>query len=181
MERDELEARPTLLEVHDRHADFVWRSLQRLGVPSDELEDAMQEVFVVVHKKLATFRGDARVTTWLYAIALRVAYATRRRARRHPEFAGPDPAGLELELVDPSADPEARALEREGRRRLAQVLAAMTPAKRAVLVMFEIEGMPSESIAKELGVPVGTVHSRLHSARAEFERAARRFRRTEDR
>jgi RNA polymerase sigma-70 factor, ECF subfamily len=178
MERDAPDARLTLLEVHDRYADFVWRSLQRLGVESDDLDDALQEVFVVVHKKLATFRGDARLTTWLYAISLRVAHTTRRRRRRLPEAVDPDAS--ELAIVDPKGDPEAQALEREGRRRLERVLSAMTPAKRAVLVMFELERLSADAIGRDLGIPVGTVYSRLHAARAEFERAAARERRRED-
>ena len=70
-------ARLTVLEVHDRHAEFVWRTLQRMGVGPADLDDAMQEVFVVVHKKLGAFRGASSITTWLYGIALRVALGTK--------------------------------------------------------------------------------------------------------
>jgi RNA polymerase sigma-70 factor (ECF subfamily) len=178
MDRDAPDDRLTLLEVHDRYADFVWRSLQRLGVRNEELDDALQDVFVVVHKKLATFRGDARLTTWLYAIALRVAHTARRRAGRRPTAVESEDAALDV--VDPRGDPEADAVEREGRRHLLRVLSAMNPAKRAVLVMFEIERLQADAIAEQLGIPVGTVYSRLHAARADFERAARRLREREE-
>jgi RNA polymerase sigma-70 factor (ECF subfamily) len=167
----------TVVEVHDRHADFVWRTLQRLGVSDADLDDAMQEVFVVVHKKLGAFRRDARITTWLYGISLRVAVALRRRAhRRHEEPAAEPEAG---KATDPERDPEALAIQREGRQRLAAVLDAMDPEKRVVLVMSEVERMDTASIADELGIPLGTVYSRLHAARAQFARAAARHRRQE--
>jgi RNA polymerase sigma-70 factor (ECF subfamily) len=174
---DAPDERLTLLEVHDQHADFVWRTLQRLGVRAEDLDDAMQEVFVVVHKKLASFRGAARITTWLYGIALRVALAYRRRAhRKHEEPSAEPQAGL---ATEPEGNPEALAIQREGRQRLAAVLDAMDPEKRAVLVMAEVEHMETTAIADELGIPLGTVYSRLHAARAQFAQAATRLRRQE--
>ena len=69
-----------LLAVHAAQADFLWRSLQRLGVRSADLEDVFQEVFIVVHKRLHTFDGSSALTTWLFGVCLRVAAAHRRRA-----------------------------------------------------------------------------------------------------
>ena len=170
--------RLTVLEVHDRHADFVWRTLQRLGVDAPDLDDAMQEVFVVVHKKLGSFRGDARITTWLYGIALRVSLAFRRRAHRRREEPAAEPHFGQT--TDPERDPEALAIQRDGRRRLAAVLDTMDAEKRVVLVMAEVERMETTAIADELGIPLGTVYSRLHAARAQFARAASRHRRREE-
>ena len=160
-------------QVHEQHADFVWRSLQRLGVRDSDLEDALQDVFVVVHRKLDTFHGSSRLTTWLYGIALRVAAAHRRRAHIRREEMTPD---VEATADSPApGDPEAALLERESRRRLQRVLDSLSLEKRAVFVMFEIEGLSVLEIAETMGVPVGTVHSRLYAARAEFARAAERW------
>src|SRR5947207_8334747 len=70
----------TVEDVYLAHADFVWKALQRFGVRTADLDDVLQEVFVVVHKKLPSFRGDAQMTTWLYGICLRVASVHRRRS-----------------------------------------------------------------------------------------------------
>jgi RNA polymerase sigma-70 factor (ECF subfamily) len=166
-----------LVEIHDAHAAFVFRALQRFGVQESDLDDAVQEVFVVVHKKLGTVRGSARITTWLYGVALRVAYRFRRTARRRRE----DPGELDQSHVpDSRPGPDSIAFEREAREQLAAVLDGMDPPKRAVLVMFELERLSTAEIAAELGVPVGTVYSRLSAARAQFERAVVRLRKGDE-
>ena len=159
-------------QLHDEYADFAWRSLQRLGVPANSLEDALQDVFVVVHRRLDSYDRTSKVSTWLFGICLRVASAHRKRAYLKHET-GP------LELGDTAdegimADPEQNALRREAERRLQQGLESMALERRAVFVMFEIEGMPTAAIAEILGIPKGTVHSRLHKARAEFTAALSR-------
>jgi len=162
-------------QVHEEHADFVWRSLQRLGVASQDLEDLLQEVFIVVHKKLATFNHSARVTTWLFGICLRVASTHRRSARRRYEHVGL-PA---RDTADSGArtNPESALAERQALVRLEIALGAMTLERRAVFVMFEIEGISAPVIAETLGVPVGTVYSRLSTARAEFSESLARLER----
>ena len=159
-------------ELHDEYADFVWRSLQRLGVPPGSLEDALQDVFVVVHRRLDSYDASSKLSTWLFGICLRVASAHRRRA-----YLKHEQGNLDLyEPFDegPLADPEHNAMRREAQRRLEQGLQAMDLERRAVFVMFEIEGMPATAIAEILGIPAGTVHSRLHKARAEFSAAIAR-------
>jgi RNA polymerase sigma-70 factor (ECF subfamily) len=159
--------------VHERHAEFVWRSLQRLGVRTADLEDALQEVFIVVHRRLSTFDGSARMTTWLFGISLRVAAAHRRRAhvRRETPTAELDDEPDE----NPGTSPEASALAAESRRQLTEVLDTLSAEKRSAFVMFEIEGLTATEIAKMLGIPVGTVYSRLASARIEFTEAVARL------
>src|SRR4029079_6330881 len=68
--------------IYQANADFVWRSLQRLGIRDPDLDDVLQEVFVVVHQRLHTFDGSAKMTTWLFAICLRVASASRAAGLR---------------------------------------------------------------------------------------------------
>jgi RNA polymerase sigma-70 factor (ECF subfamily) len=172
-------ARPNLLAIHDAHADFVWRSLQRLGVPESDLDDALQEVFVVVHRRLASFRGDSALTTWLFGITLRVAGRFRRRSHlRHEE---PTADWTVHAAIASGSEPEAIALEREAQAELRRVLDQLDPEKRVVFVMFELEGRECPLIAEELGIPVGTVYSRLHAAREQFRDAARRLRKRGER
>jgi RNA polymerase sigma-70 factor (ECF subfamily) len=172
-------SRPSLPSIHEAHADFVWRSLQRLGVPESDLEDALQEVFVVVHRRLASFRGDSTVTTWLFGIALRVAARFRRRGYLRREEPIDDVA--KHPAAGEGTEPEAMALAREAREELGRVLDELDPEKRVVFVMFELERRECPLIAEELGIPVGTVYSRLHAARAKFRAAALRLRKREER
>jgi RNA polymerase sigma-70 factor, ECF subfamily len=173
-------ARPLdVLAVHEAHADFVWCSLQRLGVRPSDLDDVFQEVFIVVHKRLHTYDGSSQLTTWLYGVCLRVAAAHRRRAwirRETPTADLPDEEG-----TPSSRRPDALCAAREGHAMLARVLDAMDLDKRAVFVMFEIDELPSETIATTLGVPVGTVWSRLSAARKQFEAKLSRLRAKEQR
>ena len=89
---------PEHVFVH--HFDFVWRSLGRLGVPPEGIEDAAQDVFLVVHRRLADFEGRSSLTTWLYGIALRVARDHRRRQRRIGTGDPDHLHGRALRLVD---------------------------------------------------------------------------------
>lgn len=156
--------------VHAAHGDFVWASLQRLGARDADLEDRFQEVFLVVHQRGAEFEGRSRITTWLFGICLRVMAAHRRRAWVRRERVSDD-------LPDArSADAPDQDLEAaEARRRLTAILDAMDLDRRAVFVMAVMEEMPADDIAAIVGVPVGTVYSRLHAARAQFESSLRRL------
>lgn len=162
--------------VHAAHADFVWRSLHRLGVREPDLPDMLQEVFVVVHRRQDSYDGQARLTTWLFGICMRVAAAYHRRAWRRRERPT-DLSAPETELDGgavsiPPSDPERAAELSQARARLATILDQMDLDKRAVFVMYELEGVSCGEIAALLDVPVGTIHSRLHSARKFFADAA---------
>jgi RNA polymerase sigma-70 factor (ECF subfamily) len=166
-------ASPTLEDVYRSHAEFVWASLSRCGIRSGDLDDALQEVFVVVHRKLPSFRGEAQMTTWLYSICLRVASAHRRKTHVRRER-----DALELHETHSLApgSPEDDLVEHQRRQVLEQLLDELDVEKRALLVMFEIDELPCEEIAAILGVPIGTVYSRLHATRKAFGRAVDRFR-----
>jgi RNA polymerase sigma-70 factor (ECF subfamily) len=170
--------------VHAEHADFVWKTLQRFNVPGSDLEDVFQEVFVVVHRRLSSFDETSRMTTWLYGICRRVVADYRRRAYRrreqlqaHPTDSASAGAGVG---ADADVDPEQRAAHAQAQRRVAYVLDQLSLDQRAVFVMFEIEGIPCAEIAALEGVPVGTVHSRLHAARAAFAKVVRQLRAREE-
>ncbi len=158
-------------KIHAEHASFVWLTLQRLGVSDADVEDLLQEVFVVVHRRLSSFDGSAKMTSWLFGICLRVAAAHRRRAyfRRERSVA---------ELPDLSSgapNPEERAVVKEAEGRLEAVLDRMDLEERALFVMYEIDELSCETIAEMLGVPIGTVYSRLHAARKAFRAELTRF------
>ena len=145
--------------VYRDHADFVWRSLQHLGVSEADLEDLLQEVFVVVHRRLHTYNATSRITTWLFGICLRMASRYHRRARlRRSRLADLKPP------VDDSS-PESACTARQARALLDQALAGLSLQHRAVFVLYEVEGQGGPEIAALLGIPLGTVYSRLHLAR----------------
>jgi RNA polymerase sigma-70 factor (ECF subfamily) len=158
-------------ELFREHAAFVARFLVRLGVARDDVEDLVQEVFLTAHRRGGFVPGPAKATTWLAEIALRVASTakrTRRRKPRHPS------EGVD-EAPAPAANPVDQAAAREALARVERALGDMDLDKRSVFVLFEIEGEPCESIAAGLGVPVGTVYSRLHAARRQFVDAYRKL------
>lgn len=155
----------------EQYGDFVWRVLQRLGVHDADREDITQEIFVVVHRQIGGFDGRSRMTTWLYGIAYRVVSTHRRRAwvrRERPTAELPETAAS-------GAGPEQAASDAEERRKLEEVLDLMDLEKRAVFVMHELDEMSCDEVAAALGVPVGTVHSRLHHARDSFRAALKRW------
>lgn len=162
--------------IYEQHFDFVWRSLRRLGVPEASVDDAAQDVFVVVYRRLADFEGRSTVRTWLFGIALRVARSHRRRLARKGH-AEPLPAELESEEGDPE--------DALGRRRAAEFLerflAGLDEDKRAVFVLAELEQMTAPEIEAALGVKLNTVYSRLRAARRAFEGAVQRRRARDER
>lgn len=160
-------------EVFDAHFDFVWRSLRRLGVREADVDDVLQEVFLVVHRKLPEFGGRSRLTTWLFGICFRVAREHSRRAYVRREEASDV---LPEITTEPEASPEELYAGRQARERLDELLAHLDPDKRAVFVLYELEQLPVEEIAESVGVPVGTVYSRLKSARQDFDQALLRLR-----
>jgi RNA polymerase sigma-70 factor (ECF subfamily) len=158
--------------IYRAHGRFMWASLHRVGVREADLPDALQEALVVVHRRLHTYDREAKLTSWLFGICLRVGAAQRRRAHHRREELRAD-ARMEHEASD-RPTPEDEALTNDARRRLNMVLDGMDGEKRAVLVMFEIEGLSCAQIAEMLDVPVGTIHSRLFAARKAFEQSLAR-------
>jgi len=151
------------------HVARVHRLVYRLAGPSPDLDDLVQTVFVEGFRSLPAFRGEALFSTWLGRIAVRVIWKHRRRPalRLVPlDSAGPirrDTPGPELGL--------------DARRRVAQVdalLAVLSPKRRSAFVLHVLEGHPVEEVAAMLGASVSAVKVRIHDARREIERRARR-------
>lgn len=159
-----------LRRIFQEHGQFVWLSLQRLGIRPADLDDVAQDVFMVVHRRLDSFDPSTRVTTWLFGICTRIAanYRRRRRWTREIPSSSADDRPATLMLAD-------EALIRREEQRLAErALEKLNVAKRAIFVMFELEGLTCNEIAELMSIPVGTVYSRLHSARRQLEKTLAR-------
>lgn len=154
---------------------FVWRSLRRLGVPERDLGDAAQEVFIVVHRKLGLLDLQRPITSYVYAVCLRIASRRRRSTVQRHEQLNLEAEPSEAAEQALAADAEAQQLN-ERRALLAEALDAMSLEQRAAFTLFELEGLTGEEVAAILGVPAPTVHSRLRLAREIFRRILERHR-----
>lgn len=155
--------------VYAAYFRSIWRTLRRLGVTTAQLDDAAQDVFVVVHRRLSEFDGRS-LRGWLYAIALRVASDYRRGALHRRALP------LDGSLVDPAPDPGRTSELNESVRLLHALLAELSEPKRTAFVLAELEQLSVPEIAEALGENLNTVYSRVRAARAEFEAALRRER-----
>jgi RNA polymerase sigma-70 factor (ECF subfamily) len=163
--------------VYDATFELVFRNLRRLGVPEAAIDDAVQEVFLVVHRRLGEFEGRSSLKTWVCAIVARVAGDHRRALRRKsPHGRSPDAAVDADTVPDEGGNPEDRASRREGVLLLHRLLDELDDDKRTVLVLAELEELTIPEIAEVLGENVNTVYARLRAARREFELATQRHR-----
>ncbi|HJL14886.1 MAG TPA: sigma-70 family RNA polymerase sigma factor [Sandaracinaceae bacterium LLY-WYZ-13_1] len=168
--------------IYDEHADFLYATLRRLGLDPTQAEDALQDVFVVVHRKLPTFEGRGTLRSWLYGVTLRVARRHHRRRglrRRFFELFGRAEA---MESVpDARPDPEAALETADGIRRLDRLLDELRPERREILVLVEVSGFSVPEAAECLGLKLNTAYSRLRLARRDLAAAHARERARETR
>jgi RNA polymerase sigma-70 factor (ECF subfamily) len=166
---------PDVAEIYRAHAETVARWAALLGGPGIDVEDVVHEVFLVAHRRLPEFRGDGKVTTWLYRATDRMVRHERRRLAllRRLRLAPRDP---DVEVAGPNAD-----LERnEARRIVYRILETMSERYRTVFVLFEIDQLSGEAIAELLSARVQTVWVWLHRARGQFLRGLQALREKED-
>jgi RNA polymerase sigma-70 factor, ECF subfamily len=151
--------------AYTEHFDFVWRSLRLLGTPRDLLDDAAQDVFGVVYRRLEDFDGGAALRTWLFAIARRVAANYRRRESRR--FWLP---GVRLD-AEPSAEPTPHAhLEAsESADAVMAYCATLDEERRALFVLALIEGVATPELVPVFSVPLNTLYSRIRALREGLE------------
>jgi RNA polymerase sigma-70 factor (ECF subfamily) len=151
--------------LFDLHKEDVGRLLRRLGVPASELEDLIQDVFVQVHRSISDFRGDARLSTWLYRLTVNVALMYRRSGRSRPVL-------VDEAAAAPPRDPQAPPDEQVDRKKrilaFYALLERISDKKRAVFVLHDLEGLSPLEIAKIVAAPVLTVRTRLFYARREL-------------
>ncbi len=154
--------------IYDTHFAFVWRLLRTFGVPETALEDAAQDAFVVVHRRLGEFEGRAAITTWLFAIARRVACGYRRKVGRD---ARSEPIG-DADFVA-TTDTFAAMSRAQATTTVLVILDTMDEDKRAVFALVELEQLSVPEVAKLLDLNLNTTYSRLRSARQHFEARVR--------
>lgn len=163
---------PDFASVYAAHLDFVFGTLQRLGVRESDLEDLLQKVFLDIHQRLRTFDPTKPIEGWIYGICKNEYLNYRRVAHRRHEVAAE-------ESIEPSADglswqPEEIVTQRQAQQTLDALLDMLDADKRVVFMMFEVDELSCEEIAQSLGIPVGTVYSRLNAARKAFQKAVER-------
>lgn len=156
-------------ELFRRHAAFVARFLVRYGISVGDVDDVLQEVFLVAHRHGGYRPGPAKPTTWLATIAVRLAATFRQKARTRSfqQAAGP----VVEAAVSQAPTPEVTVAIDAEMARLHDALQTLAPEHRLAFILYELEGEPCSSIAAATGVPIGTVHSRLHFARQRLRRA----------
>jgi len=155
--------------VFREHGPNVHRLLRRLGVPVSDVDDAFQEVFVIVHRKLGDLERPSSVRAWVYGICIRVS-AKYRRLRSAAREVAPDEAA---EPIDPTT-PIENVTAKQAREVLGTILDQLDPDKRAVFVLYELEERPMAEVAEMVGCPVQTAYWRLRAAREEVAQAVRR-------
>jgi len=164
LEQDQVEAAEAL---YREHYGFVWRNARRLGAADDWVDDAVHEVFLVATRRLAEFEGRSSAKTWLFAITFRIVQRLKRdRARRHQHA-----SRYERETESPVRN---AAEENEAAEYLRYLLGLLPDAQRVILILVELEGFTSAAVAESLGIPAGTVDSRLRAARTQLAKVNER-------
>lgn len=157
-------------ELYRRELDYVYRSLSRLGASPSDLADLVHDVFLVAFAKRERYDPSRPIRPWLFGIAFRVLSEHRSRPVQQAEVG--DEA---LQSLTISPDGDARIHEREARELVIRALQRLSPPKRAVFVLHELDGCAVPEIARALKIPVNTAYSRLRLAREEFTAAVRRL------
>ena len=162
-------SQPSVDHVIREHGPYVGRCLRYLGVPERELEDACQEVFLTVHRKLGGFEGRSALRTWLHGVCRFTAREQRRRAARRRE------QSLEEYECEPVAEPgrvQANAARADDRHLLMRLLDGLDEEKREVIVLYEVEQLSMKEVAELMNCPLQTAYSRLHAARTRMREHA---------
>jgi len=143
-----------------RHQGRLWAVALRTLGDREEAADALQDALLSAYRAAGSFRGDARVTTWLHRVVVNACLDRLRRKKARPTVPLP-------EDTDP-ADPRDPLAERETAIEIEAALAALPPEQRAAIVLVDVQGMPVDDAAQVLGVPPGTVKSRCSRGRARL-------------
>ena len=147
-------------ELVRRHQSRLWAVALRTTGDREEAADALQDAFLSAYRAAGSYRGDARVTTWLHRVVVNACLDRLRRRKARPTVPLPEDGGP-ADRRDPLADRET-AIEIEA------ALAALPPEQRAALVLVDVHGLPLDEVAEILGVPVGTIKSRCSRGRARL-------------
>lgn len=166
---------PAVAEIYAEFGTFVWRNLRRLGIPETHIEDAVQDVFLVIHRRLPEFEGRSSLRTWIFGIVMRVAAREREHLRSHAQRFAPVP-GDALETLVPATgkDPFDRLVQQRAADLIELVLGELEEDKRNMLVMVELEEIPVVEVAEVLEINVNSAYTRLRLARRELEARLKR-------
>ena len=156
------------LEAFQRELDYLFMTLQRMGAGPAEIDDLLQEIFVVLYRRWPTLDATRPLRPWLFGVTFRVLRASRRRHAR-------EVLGGELEVEDAGANPEESVQDRESLNMLSVALDRIPPARRSVLVMHDLEGIDIADIALQLSMSRIGVYTRLYKGRRELASALRRL------
>ncbi|MGE3673844.1 MAG: RNA polymerase sigma factor [Polyangiaceae bacterium] len=177
------EAPPSFEQIYQGHVDYLWRSARRMGVRPASVDDVVQEVFLVVHRRLHEFERRASFKTWLSRILVNVVqthFRTRKRKAKYFEGGDIDPDDLHGTIErTPGLGPELLTQQKQANRVLHEILGQLDEEKRMAFVLVELEELSVVEAAETLEVNVNTLHSRLRAARKAFSEAAARFRASE--
>lgn len=165
---DESPGAAQIARVFSEHADFVWRSLRRLGVPAADVDDALQEVFLVVHRRIGQYEDRGLMRAWLFSISRQVSSHYHRGVKRSEERH----RGVMVSALP--RDPEEALARREAERFVNAFLDELDEPRRLVFFLSDIEGLTAPEIAAALNVNLNTIYGRLRQARARFEAALAR-------
>lgn len=160
-----MDVRPTFVEMYREHAQTVARWAARLAGPSVEPEDVVQEVFLIAHRQLDGFRGDSRLSTWLFGITRNVVRHRRRGEQLRRLLLG---VARDANAPDTRPTPIEEVERREATSILYRVLDGMAEKYRTVFVLYEIEGLSGPEIAALTGIGEATLRVHLFRARAQF-------------
>jgi len=152
-----------------KYQDRIYRVVQRMVGGSEAVDDIAQEVFIRAYRSIGDFKGESSLYTWLYKIALNLCrnfYRTRGRRPVHEEI-GEDGSTTVLEAEGGS--PEDEVLRREFWEQLRRGLDGLPEEQREAIVLCDLEGMSYEEMADVMGVPIGTVRSRIFRGRRALQ------------
>jgi RNA polymerase sigma-70 factor, ECF subfamily len=162
---------PDFPSIYRSEFPYVWKTLRRLGVPPQDLEDLVHDLFVVVHRHLVDYDPTRPLRPWLFGIAVRIVADFRRSPRNMREILRDT-----IEPIDAAPTPHDRLESKEARELLLKALDTLDLDRRAVFVMHELDEIPMPEIATVLAIPVNTAYSRLRLARAEIASVIERSR-----
>lgn len=165
------ETKELVRQLIDAHYAFIWRLLARLGVRADDVEDATQQVFMVPMTRERLEIQAGRERAYLFGVAVRVAQEHRRRAKKRSAESDADLDSF----VDPGVDLEALSDQHRARRILDNMVMSMPEELRMVFILYELEGLSAPEVAGLVGIPTGTVASRLRRARQIFRQCVQQM------
>lgn len=174
---------PEFDALYATQVSFVWRNVRRLGVAESALDDVVQDVFLVAHRRLTELEQPESLRSWILSILIRVVRDYRRTLRRKDPHQRATSPVLDPELIADTraGNPHEAAEYTDAVRLLHAMLNELDDAKREVFVLAELEEMTEKEIADALGENANTVHSRLRAARRDFDRAVHRYRKSIER